>query len=130
MLKGIIICFRDISKRAMVSRFFTPSASVNQFFPISLFSWKRAENFISNSNSRSNVQELCCATNPSSKNTEEHSSLQPNDTAIWLFASTLSDSPDSNDYLPMDCQINHAEMWKLALLANRTVTFGAELDLR
>lgn len=113
-----------------MSKFFTPSASVNQFFPISLFSWKRTENYTSNFNSRDYVKELLCATNTSSKNTEEHLSLGLKDTAIWLFASTISDSHDSHDYLPMDFQINHAELWKLMLLANSTATFGAELDLR
>lgn len=113
-----------------MSRFFTPSASVNQFLPISLFGWKSTEKFISNSNSGDYVKDLSYATNPSSKNTEEHSSLQPKDTAIWLLASTISDSYDSHDYLPNDCQINHEGLWKLALLANSTVTFGTEMDLR
>ncbi|XP_038892378.1 uncharacterized protein LOC120081503 [Benincasa hispida] len=118
----------DIPKRALMSRFNMPSASVNQFFPISLFSWKRKENFTSNCNSSDYVKELLCATSTSSKNTE--ASLQLRDTAIWLFASTISDSLVSHEYLPMDSQINHAEFWKLMLLANSMVTFGAELDLR
>ncbi|XP_022968243.1 uncharacterized protein LOC111467538 isoform X1 [Cucurbita maxima] len=120
----------DIQKRAMMSRFFTPSASVNQFFPISLFRWKETESFTSNFNSRDYVKELSCATNTSSMIPDEHSSLQLKDTAIWLFASTTSDSNDPHNYLPTGCQKNHAELWKLMLLANSTVTFGAELDLR
>ena len=114
----------------MMSRFFTPSASVNQFLPISLFRWKETESFTSNFNSRDYVKELSCATNTSSMIPDEHSSLQLKDTAIWLFASTTSDSNDPHNYLPTGCQKNHAELWKLMLLANSTVTFGAELDLR
>ncbi|XP_008446596.2 uncharacterized protein LOC103489281 isoform X1 [Cucumis melo] len=120
----------DIRKRALMSRFYMPSASVNQFFPISLFSWKRKENLARNCNSSDYVKELLCATSMSSRNTEEHLSFQPRDAAIWLFASTMSDYHVSDEYLSMDGQINHAEFWKLMLLANNTVTFGAELDLR
>ncbi|KAG7032081.1 hypothetical protein SDJN02_06124 [Cucurbita argyrosperma subsp. argyrosperma] len=83
----------------------------------------RKENFTSNCNARDYVKELLCAMSTSSKNIEEHSLLQLKDSAIWLFASTISDSRDSHDYLLMDCQINHAELWKLMLLADSTVTF-------
>ncbi|KAG6601293.1 hypothetical protein SDJN03_06526, partial [Cucurbita argyrosperma subsp. sororia] len=85
-------------------------------------SWKRKENFTSNCNARDYVKELLCAMSTSSKNIEEHSLLQLKDSAIWLFASTISDSRDSHDYLLMDCQINHAELWKLMLLADKTAT--------
>lgn len=88
------------------------------------------ENLARKCNSSDYVKELLCATSISSRNTEEHSSFQPKDTAIWLFASTMSDYHVSDEYLSMDGQINHAEFWKLMLLANSTVTFGAELDLR
>lgn len=120
----------DIPKRALMSRFYMPNASVNQFLPISLLSWKRKENFTTNCNSSDYVKELLCAASTNSRNTEEHFSLQLRDAAIWLFASTISDSHVSHEYLPMDGQINHAEFWKIMLLANSTVTFGGELDLR
>ncbi|KAH9772326.1 FYR C-terminal domain-containing protein [Citrus sinensis] len=121
--------WRDISKRAFVSRFSAARASIYQFFPINLFSWQR-----NGSVSMDASLELTntATTSLFSKHSEK-SSFCPSvgeDSAIWLLVSTISDSDAQHNCMSRDCQKNPVRFWRLALLVKNRVILGSPLDPR
>lgn len=121
--------FRDISKRAFVSRFSAPRASIYQFFPINLFRWQRNGSAFMDAN----LELTNTATASSFSKHSEKCSFRPSeeeDSAIWLLVSTISDSDAQHDRMSSDCQKNPVRLWRLALLVKNMVILGSPLDPR
>lgn len=121
--------FRDISKRAFVSRFSAARASIYQFFPINLFSWQRNGSVSTDAS----LELTNTATTSLFSKHSEKSSFCPSvgeDSAIWLLVSTISDSDAQHNCMSRDCQKNPVRFWRLALLVKNRVILGSPLDPR
>ncbi|XP_057461222.1 uncharacterized protein LOC130751632 [Actinidia eriantha] len=116
----------DISKRSFVARFSSPSTSVLQFLPISLF--------IRQSNgSEDHINDIMAATKTSFlERGENHVSIPilGEDVAIWLFISTFYNSDIQHDFQSTDSKVNPVGFWRLALLVKNRVILGSTLDAR
>ncbi|EEF50725.1 conserved hypothetical protein [Ricinus communis] len=119
----------DISKRIFVSKFSSPSNSVHQFSPISLFHWQREVHGLSYSNVEAHVNRLMDATKMFSGHSINHS-LPHEDIAIWFLVSTAPDSDALHDYGSSHSQINPVGYWRLALLMKNSLILGSALDPR
>ncbi|KAL0003640.1 hypothetical protein SO802_011201 [Lithocarpus litseifolius] len=121
----------DISKRIFLSSFSAPSSTIYQFFPISLFSWKRKGPIFSNSSVEENAKGIMAATKMWFSDNSENSSFLPlngEDMAVWLLVSTIS-NPDAQ-IIPSECQNDLVGCWRLALLVKDMVVLGSALDPR
>ncbi|GMY25815.1 hypothetical protein FCV25MIE_21057 [Fagus crenata] len=121
----------DISKRIFLSSFSASSTSIYQFFPISLFSWKRKGPVFSNSSVEEHADGIMAATKTwFSENSGNNSFLPLNgeDIAVWLLVSAISNS--DAQHIPSECQNSSVGWWRLALLVKDMVMLGSALDPR
>ncbi|GFZ10933.1 DNA binding protein [Actinidia rufa] len=116
----------DISKRSFVARFSSPSTSVLQFLPISLF-------IRQSKGSEDHINDIMAATKTSFlERGENHVSIpmEGEDVAIWLFISTFYNSDILLDFQSTDSKVNPVGFWRLALLVKNRVILGSALDAR
>lgn len=107
-----------------MSRFSAPSASICQFFPISLFAWQMKCPVSSHFDMEAHVNQMMSST---SKN--QFSFEGGEDVAVCLLVSS-SDSDPQQDYESGDCHPNPVGQWRLALMVKNMVIFGTALDSR
>ncbi|PSR88377.1 Histone-lysine N-methyltransferase [Actinidia chinensis var. chinensis] len=116
----------DISKRSFVARFSSPSTSVLQFLPISLF-------IRQSKGSEDHINVIMAATKTSFlEQGENHVSIpmEGEDVAIWLFISTFYNSNILLDFQSTNSKLNPVGFWRLALLVKNRVILGSALDAR
>ncbi|XP_040373477.1 uncharacterized protein LOC112196523 isoform X6 [Rosa chinensis] len=113
----------DIFKRILVSRFSVPSASICQFFPISLFAWQMNFPVSSHFDMEEHVNQIMASTS------KKQFLSEGEDVAVCLLVSS-SDFDAQQDYESGDCHPNPVGRWRLALMVKNTVIFGTALDSR
>ncbi|XP_061995172.1 uncharacterized protein LOC133713061 isoform X3 [Rosa rugosa] len=113
----------DIFKRILVSRFLVPSASICQFFPISLFAWQMNFPVSSHFDMEEHVNQMMASTS------KKQFLSEGEDVAVCLLVSS-SDFDAQQDYESGDCHPNPVGRWRLALMVKNMVIFGTALDSR
>lgn len=125
-LTKVVLIYRDISKRTIVSKFSGSSSSVCDFLPIGMFRWKKDSQVSSGYDVDGHVNRMIASDQTSA------CSVSPfdEDFAMWLLVSADSESDAQHNYMSQDYQSNSAGLWRLALLVKNTVLLGTTLDPR
>lgn len=114
--------FREISKRVLLAKFFSPGCSVFQFIPISMFNWQMNGTFPT-TQSAEHITESMQKTN-----CEISSGSSFEDISIWILISTAPDLESEHEVKGLGtCPTG---LWRLALMTKEMIIMGNTLDPR